>query len=162
MSELIEKFKKVRNNGSKRQAHIDLSNECIQEVESLERQLAETMNKLNKIESVCNGYKAMQSEYETCTEISYWDIMNIIKETTKGEGRMREIHTNPPVPQGKYYLNGKIVLDETEYTNGDTTKYLESQLEEAREIFKRVQQCRITCSELEDFADKFLKEKGDE
>ena len=75
---------------------------------------------------------------------------------------MREIHTNPPVPQGKYYLNGKIVLDETEYTNGDTTKYLESQLEEAREIFKRVQQCRITCSELEDFADKFLKEKGDE
>ena len=73
MSELIEKLINVRNNGSKRQAHIDLSNECIQEVESLERQL-----------------------------------------------------------------------------------------EEAREIFKSVQQCRITCSELEDFADKFLKEKGDE
>ena len=42
------------------------------------------------------------------------------------------------------------------------TKELKRQLEEAREIFKRVQQCRITCSELEDFADKFLKEKGDE
>ena len=41
MSELVEKLINVRNNGSKRQAHIDLANECIQEVISLERQLEE-------------------------------------------------------------------------------------------------------------------------
>ena len=41
MSELIEKLINVRNNGSKRQAHIDLANECIQKVESLELQLEE-------------------------------------------------------------------------------------------------------------------------
>ncbi len=45
-------------------------------------ELAEATNKLNKIESVCNGYKSMQTECETDTEIPYWDIMNIIKGTT--------------------------------------------------------------------------------
>ena len=52
------------------------------EVKDLERQLEESRNKLNKIESVCDGYKAMQSEFETGTEVPYWDIMNIIKGTT--------------------------------------------------------------------------------
>ncbi len=46
----------------------------------LESQLEEARAKLIKIESVCDGYKAMQSEYETGTEIPYCDIMNIIKE----------------------------------------------------------------------------------
>ena len=41
MSKFIEKLINVRNNGSKRQAHIDLANKCIQVVVSLERQLAE-------------------------------------------------------------------------------------------------------------------------
>ena len=41
MSELTEKLKEVRNNGSRRQAHIDLACECIREVETLQRQLAE-------------------------------------------------------------------------------------------------------------------------
>ncbi len=51
--------------------------------EDLKRQLEEATNKLTRIGSVCDGYKSMQSEYETDTEIPYWDIMNIIKE--KGE-----------------------------------------------------------------------------
>ena len=41
MSELTDNLKKVRNNGSRKQAHIDLANECIKEVEALEHQLAE-------------------------------------------------------------------------------------------------------------------------
>ena len=45
MSELIEKLINVRNNGSKRQAHIDLANECIQEVISLALQLADEKEK---------------------------------------------------------------------------------------------------------------------
>ncbi len=49
-------------------------------ITDLESQLEEAMAKLIKIESVCDGYKAMQSEYETGTEIPYCDIMNIIKE----------------------------------------------------------------------------------
>lgn len=58
--------------------------EYYQETEnSLEKQLAEATKKLNKIESVCVGYKGRQSEYETGTEIPYWDIMNIIKEKDK-------------------------------------------------------------------------------
>ncbi len=60
-----------------------LAQECMTIVSHLERQLEEATNKLTRIESVCDGYKAMQSEYETDTEIPYWDIMNIIKE--KGE-----------------------------------------------------------------------------
>ena len=52
----------------------------------LERKLKEAMNKLNKIESVCDGYKDMQSEYETGTEIPYWDIMNIIKDQLEEQG----------------------------------------------------------------------------
>ncbi len=56
-------------------------------VDDLESQLAEAKNKLNEIESVCNGYKAMQSEYATSTEIPYWDIMNIIEGYNKGERR---------------------------------------------------------------------------
>lgn len=50
----------------------DFENKLLRENEELRM-------KLNKIESVCNGYKARQSEYETDTEIPYWDIMNIIK-----------------------------------------------------------------------------------
>jgi len=41
MSELIENLKKVRNVGSRRQDHINLSDQCIKEVEELERQLEE-------------------------------------------------------------------------------------------------------------------------
>ena len=50
------------------------------EINALKLQLEEATNKLNKIESVCDGYKDMQSEYEAGTEIPYWDIMNIIKD----------------------------------------------------------------------------------
>ena len=48
MNELIEKLKEVRNNGSKRQVHIDLANECIKEVEALEKQLAEAREATRK------------------------------------------------------------------------------------------------------------------
>jgi len=66
---------------------VDLNDEH----EDFERQLAEATNKLTRIESVCDGYKAMQSEYETDTEIPYWDIMNIIKgTTTKKFGYLKE------------------------------------------------------------------------
>lgn len=51
----------------------DLENKLLRENKKLRM-------KLNEIESVCNSYKAMQSEYETDTEIPYWDIMNIIKD----------------------------------------------------------------------------------
>ena len=61
--------------------------EVCKKLNDLERQLEEAKNKLNEIESVCNGYKAMQSEYATSTEIPYWDIMNIIEGYNKGERR---------------------------------------------------------------------------
>ena len=40
MSELLENLKKLRNNGSRKQAHIDLACRCINEVEKLEKDLA--------------------------------------------------------------------------------------------------------------------------
>ncbi len=54
--------------------------EAEQRIKDLETQLAEATSKLSKIECVCDVYKDMQSEYETGTEIPYWDIMNIIKD----------------------------------------------------------------------------------
>ena len=39
MSELLENLKKLRNNGSRKQAHIDLACRCINEVEKLEGDL---------------------------------------------------------------------------------------------------------------------------
>ena len=71
---------------AKKAKELIISEDACDRLNDLERQLAEAMNKLNKIESVCNGYKAMQSEYETGTEIPYWDIMNIIKEQLKEKG----------------------------------------------------------------------------
>jgi hypothetical protein len=41
MSELTEKIKEIRNNGSRKQAHIDIACKVIKEVKDLERQLAE-------------------------------------------------------------------------------------------------------------------------
>ena len=85
MSEYLDKIKKLRETGKTRYSD-KFASDLIDYADDLERQLAEAMNKLNKIESVCNGYKAMQSEYETGTEIPYWDIMNIIKEQLKEKG----------------------------------------------------------------------------
>ncbi len=62
----------------------DLENKLLRENKKLRM-------KLNEIESVCNSYKAMQSEYATSTEIPYWDIMNIIEEYNKGTRLMSNI-----------------------------------------------------------------------
>ena len=51
MSELIENLKRVKNNGSRRQGHIDLANQCIKEVEALERKLEEARELLVKSNS---------------------------------------------------------------------------------------------------------------
>ena len=49
MSDLIEKLTSVKNNGSRRQGHIDLASECIKEVEHMKAQLKSLRDEVSRL-----------------------------------------------------------------------------------------------------------------
>jgi hypothetical protein len=66
---LIEKLKSVRNNGSRRQAHIDLACECIKEVELLETQLKASHDEVSRLRKpIC---PQCETELEPCVQENY-------------------------------------------------------------------------------------------
>ena len=70
---LIEKLKSVRNNGSRRQAHIDLACECIKEVELLETQLKASQAIIKEAHDKLLNVNAVSWE-ETA-----WEVKELLK-----------------------------------------------------------------------------------
>ena len=73
MSELLENLKKLRNNGSRKQAHIDLACRCINEVEKLEDDLKSYKHDHTTVINIlldCINNGSAEDAYKTIKEIA--------------------------------------------------------------------------------------------
>ena len=84
---LIEKLKSVRNNGSRRQAHIDLACECIKEVELLETQLKASQDECEELKKMQDHLK-WKDETRKQLKVSREEIDQLKAEVKKKKNRI--------------------------------------------------------------------------